>query len=109
MKATISEADFTRQVLDLARLLGWRTAHFRPGMMRSGKWVTPVQGDGKGFPDLVLVRGPVLLFVELKVGRNKITFEQGMWLAAFKRAGQRALLWTPADWPDIEKVLRGDS
>lgn len=55
----ISEAAFTRLVLDLAKLKGWRTAHFRTAQNGRGQYRTPVAGDGKGFPDLVLVRpGP---------------------------------------------------
>jgi hypothetical protein len=52
----ITEAAFLRQVLDLAKLRGWRTAHFRPAQTSRG-WRTAVQGDGAGFPDLVGRRG----------------------------------------------------
>jgi hypothetical protein len=50
-----SEASFLEQIIDLAHLFGWRVAHFRAARTFSG-WRTPVQGDGKGFPDLVLCR-----------------------------------------------------
>lgn len=74
----VTEAQFQRQVLQLAVLTGWRTAHFRPAQNSRGEWRTAVAGDGKGFPDLVLVRETVL-FVELKVGRNKLTTDQVEW------------------------------
>ena len=59
------EDDWQRQVVDLARLRGWRVAHFRPARTERG-WRTPVEADGAGFPDLLLVRGAQLLAVELK-------------------------------------------
>lgn len=107
----ISEAEFQRQVLQLAKLCGWRRAHFRPGLTQSGRWVTPVQGDGQGFPDLVLVhpgRG-LLLFVELKTDKGRETTEQRAWLEALARAGARAETWRPRDWPHIERVLKGEA
>lgn len=100
----ISEAEFQRQVIQFARLRGWRTAHFRPGLTRAGRWATAVQGDGAGFPDLVLVRDRVL-FAELKVRGRLPTAEQVAWLKALQSAGAEAYLWRETDWPEIEKVL----
>lgn len=109
MKSTYTEAAFTRDVLHLAKLRGWRRAHFRPGMDRRGKWKTAVQGDGAGFPDLVLIRVwpavPAMLVAELKVGRNKKTTAQSEWLIAFANAGVAAYTWYPSDWDEIEKTL----
>jgi len=49
----ISEADFQTRVIDLARQLGWRVAHFRKTRVQrkdgSTFWETPVAADGKGF------------------------------------------------------------
>lgn len=102
----LTEAQFLRQVLQLAKLHGWRTAHFRPGMRRSGKWETAVQGDGKGFPDLILVKGARLLAVELKVGTRQPTPEQQGWLAALRQVpGVYDQVWYPDDWPWIEATL----
>ena len=65
-RVKVKEATLQRQVLNLARLTGWRSAHFRPAQNQRGKWRTAVSGDGAGFPDLVLAREDRLLFVELK-------------------------------------------
>jgi hypothetical protein len=73
-------------------------------MTQSGRWITPVQGDGKGFPDLVLVKG-IVVFAETKVPPNKATPEQLIWLERLRKAGQQAYLWTPEDWPQIEEVI----
>lgn len=100
-----TEAGFTAAVIQFARLYGWRVAHFRPARTAKG-WRTSVQGDGAGFPDLVLIRGDVLVVAELKCGANRPTPEQAVWLAAFRSAGIRAHVWYPDDWPTIEDVLR---
>ncbi len=101
----ITEAQFLRQVEQLAKLRGWRTFHTRPAMTAKGRWLTAVSGSGVGFPDLLLVRGEVLLFVELKVGKNKPTADQLEWLDALQGAGVRAEVWRPEMWQDIEKRL----
>lgn len=103
----MTEAEFTRQVLELAKLRGWKSAHFRPAQTKRG-WRTAVQGDGKGFPDLVLVRQREpkgVLVAELKVVKGVLRPEQTAWLIAFEAAGVPAFIWTPRDWGEIERIL----
>ena len=102
----ITEEEFTNQVLEMARLRGWRSAHFRPARTKTG-WKTAVAGDGKGFPDLFLVRRKTghKLVAELKVPPNKCSPEQEEWLADFEAVGIPAYTWTPADFDEIERVL----
>ena len=102
----LTEAEFTRDVIRYANLFGWSCAHFRAAQSQSGRWLTAVQGQGKGFPDLVLVKKDRLLVAELKVGRNKTTLEQQQWLSRFELAGVPAFTWRPDDWPEIERTLR---
>ena len=104
----IRESEFTTMVLKLAKLRGWKTAHFRPGLNRRGKWSTAVQGDGAGWPDLFAVHERHRPFAaELKVGKNKTTPEQVAWLNAMRKAGIRTFVWTEKSWADIEAVLEG--
>lgn len=103
-QATVTEAGFTYTVIQYARLQGWRVCHFRPAMTSKG-WRTAVQGDGKGFPDLVLCRRGVLIFAELKVGSRKLTVEQQYWLGALAMTGHLATVWYPDQWDEIERVL----
>ncbi len=105
---TISEAAFQRQVLAYARLHRWLSAHFRPALTKSGKWITAVQGDGAGFPDLVLVKDRVI-FVELKAERGQLTDAQNLWFVWLKCAGAEVYLWRPSDWPEIERILGGET
>ena len=94
----VSESDFTRQVIALAELFGWLAFH--PIPLRTAKgWVTGTQGTA-GFPDLTLAKRGRVILAELKVGRNKPTPAQTRWIEA-----SGAYLWTPNDWPEIERVL----
>lgn len=102
----ISEASFQSQVIQLARLYGWRVVHFRPAQVRSGKWVTPMIGD-PGFPDLVLARPNPgdLIIAELKRPGGRISDGQRVWLDALARAGAEAYLWEPKDLDRIKTRL----
>ena len=100
-----SEAGFQSAILDLAQLQGWKVCHFsdsrRPGP--HGQWV----GDSgaRGWPDLVLVRGDVILFRELKSEKGRLTPHQQAWLEALQQAGQDAQVWRPSDWNAIQQTL----
>lgn len=108
MSLTIrTEADFTAWTIAQARRAGWIVAHFRPARTASGSWSTPVQGDGKGYPDLTAAhphRRP--LFVELKMPGKKPTREQARWLdtlAATEAAD--VAVWYPTELEAIRTWL----
>ena len=100
------EAEFQAQVMQLAKLRGWRSAHFRRSRTKTG-WSTAVAGDGVGWPDLFLVRATTgqKLAAELKVPPNKVTPEQTQWLSDMEACGIPAFVWCPKDWDEIETVL----
>jgi hypothetical protein len=102
----LTEADFLGQVIELAHLLGWRVAHFRPAWTGRG-WRTPVQGDGAGFPDLLLVRRDRLIAAELKreVG-GVVSEDQRRWLRDMDAAGLETAIWRPSDFAAITEALR---
>jgi hypothetical protein len=100
----ISEADFQKQVIDLAHVRGWRVAHFRPARVTvKGKetYRTAMAGD-IGFPDLVLARRGCVLHVELKREDGKLSADQEKWSQAI---GATSYLWRPSDWKHIEAIL----
>jgi hypothetical protein len=105
LAAAITERGLQDYVVTAAQLLGWRVHHCRPGMDRSGRWSTPVQGD-PGWPDLVLCRER-LVVAELKREHGRVTAEQAAWIAAFRAAGVEAHVWRPSDLPRIERLLQG--
>lgn len=102
----MTERELTDQMIALARLTGWRSFHVRQARTKES-WRTPVQGDGKGFPDLLLLRGGSMIVAELKVGKNALTYEQEAWLGAFQQVEEvRAYTWRDEDWNKVEKTLR---
>jgi hypothetical protein len=104
---TVSEESFLGQVLEYARLFGWRCFHARPAETARGVR-TAVQGDGVGFPDLVLVHPHHgVLVAELKREAGKLKPEQERWIADFRAAGVAAYVWRPSDWSRITQILSG--
>lgn len=103
----VTERELQFAVIECAQLLGYRVAHFRPAQTSKG-WRTPVEADGAGWPDLVLVRGPRLIFAELKSATGKLSPAQEEWKDTLERAGQTVYVWRPADWLHgaVEAVLR---
>lgn len=93
----MTEDHLLKAVLDMARMLGITTAHFRPALSQSGRWHTAVAGDGKGFPDLVLVGRGGILYRELKTEKGRLSPEQVVWLRTLNSAGADAGIWRPAD------------
>ena len=87
----MTEAQFQRQVCDLADRLGWTWWHQRISI-----------GTREGFPDLLLLRHGRVLAAELKAGRYKTTPEQRKALRRFMDAGAEAVLWRPTPAPPKE-------
>ena len=103
-----SEAEFSKHVIKLAHEYGWTVARFhRLPVPRNGKtqWRTPVGADGKGFPDLTLVRER-LLFAELKLAPGKPDVNQQAWLDKLTAAGCEAYCWNDRGLDQIEETLR---
>lgn len=100
-----TEAQFQSQILQLARIQGWRVFGVAPALTSAGRHLTPFLADGKGWPDLFMVKEARVLAPELKVGRNKPTPEQLAWIAALRGAGIPSDVWYPRDWDRIEELL----
>ncbi len=106
----VSESQLQSAVIKLAQTLGWLTFHARPAQAKNGRWLTPVQGDGAGFPDCLFLRGSRIVVAELKTDRerSRVSEAQKAWLEAFPEAGAETFVWTPAAWRagEVEEVLR---
>lgn len=96
-----SEREWMRTIGDALDYNGWRYIHHRPARRKSGKWTTPTEGNSaKGFPDLVCVRPPRVLWIEVKTDRGRPTPEQTDWIDTLVASGQEAyVLHFPRDWP----------
>lgn len=106
------ETAWQDQVLGLADLGGWATFHpghgghgsrhdgtHRPTLMQTK--------TGKGFPDLILVRGPDLLIRELKTDKGRLSPEQRVWIGRLEAAGVDVAIWRPKDINEVrERLLR---
>lgn len=102
----MTEAELMNAIIEAARLLSWKCAHFRAARTAGG-WRTPLQADAKGWPDLVMVRDRVV-FAEVKVGRGRLSAEQEAWFGWLEAAGCELYLWREHDWLEgrIDQVLR---
>ena len=94
-----SEDGFLGWVRDLARRRPvadrWRTYH----TLRS-------KGSEPGFPDLILVRPPRLIFAELKSDRGRLTKAQREWRADLEACGVEVYTWRPSERSQVEDILR---
>lgn len=97
----ISEKEFQAQVIELARLFGFRVYH-----------TFDSRRSAKGFPDLVLVHPrdhdkgfARVIFAELKSERGKLSGEQKEWIALLRQTILEVYIWRPSDWPKIQTIL----
>jgi hypothetical protein len=93
----VTEKQLQAQVVQLAHLSGWRCYHTHDS-----------RRSAPGFPDLVLVRPPRCLFVELKTTTGRLRPEQAAWLEALAEVERapETFLWRPGDFGDIQSTLR---
>ncbi len=92
----ITERQWQRQVVDLAKTLGWACYH-----TTFSKW------SESGWPDLAMARPPRLLLVELKSEKGKVTPAQQRWLELLEAcSGVEVHLWRPSDLERIVGILR---
>jgi hypothetical protein len=89
-----TEKQFQGAVREYAQALGYRDY-----------CVWNSQHSPPGWPDLVLLRPPRALFVELKSAKGKVSVAQKETLALLEACGLETHTWWPNDWEEIEKVL----
>lgn len=91
----LSEDEFMRQVVEFAKMCGWRVYHTHDS-----------RRSESGFPDLILVKGRTILAWELKVEPNTASAAQDAWIDALRHAGVDARVVYPRHWDSIEEELR---
>jgi hypothetical protein len=101
----VTETEFQEQVVELARLLGWRSMHVRRSIGKGRRWTTAT--SCAGWPDLTLwdPRAGGVLFVELKADRGVVSLDQLEVHASLRAAGADVRVWRPADWDEVEATL----
>lgn len=97
------EAQWQKDVIDYAHLMGWYVAHFRTAQ-QGKRYITPVGADGRGFPDLVLVRERVV-YAELKAPGKYPEPHQRVWHEKLRAAGAELYVWRPEHIEEMTRVL----
>lgn len=96
------ESTLAELVIDLIHCYGLKVAHFRTTQMLrcdgSVRHLTPVQGDGTGFPDLLIGGGWRVEARELKSWTGVLSAEQVVWLDVLAASGAGIGVWTPLEW-----------
>ena len=89
MAQRVSEKEWMATVVETAMTLGWSVYHTYDS-----------RRSAAGFPDLVLAREPLLMFVELKTdyASSQLTDGQKRWLKLLANCGQACYVWRPSDW-----------
>jgi hypothetical protein len=96
----VPEKEFQKWMQDYAGSQQWKWHHvFHPKYAPAG------------FPDLVLMRPPELMFIELKSHSTyaKVSASQLEWLNGLEACNVEAHLWTPSDIPEILVRLKRPS
>ena len=102
-----SEAEFQHSVTELATLWGWRVLHIRRSIDgHDGRWRTTT--SIAGWPDILAWRPGQVIAAELKSEAGRLTRQQKDVLASLADAGIECFVWRPADWAQLESVLRPD-
>lgn len=95
----VDERTFQEAVIEAASLYGWRVYHTYDSRRSTA-----------GFPDLVLVKPPLLVVVELKTERGQATRAQLEWLHDLEECDTIVVdLWRPSDFDDAIEILAGKS
>jgi hypothetical protein len=110
LPAGCTEADYLERIIEYARSHGWLVAHFRPARVKRGgeeTYETPVAADGKGFPDLVMLRDGQIVVIEAKRNAKlKPRPDQQRWLKAWQKVpGAIVRVASPETWSEVQKVL----
>lgn len=95
MRPDVSEKELQSQIVQLAKLQGWRVQFTWSSVHSPAGW-----------PDLILCRPPVLLAFELKSAKGRVTAEQQRWLDDLTACGVPAFVLRPADWDQIVSLLK---
>lgn len=95
----MTEKSWQQLVIDLAVTYGWTVYH-----------TFDSRKSQPGFPDLVLVRGERLLFVELKREGAQLRLDQQAWAKALDAIVAANVTverhtWRPSDWPTVQEAL----
>lgn len=105
---SISEKVYQEQITDLATLYGWKWRHFkdsRKEVKRGGRSFFVGDADAAGWPDLVLVRPPEFIVIEVKKELGVVSPEQEEWLGLLDACGVETMVARPSDFDEVARRL----
>ena len=99
----INEKAFQTIVIATARENGWLVYH-----------TFDSRKSEPGYPDLCMIKDGVIMFVELKTDKGKVTTAQRQWIERLIRHQYHCEnlvveIWRPHIWEEKKKLLIGDS
>ena len=101
-----SEADLREQVFKLANMYEWGIVYHRNSQGDTA-WLPDLERKkSKGWPDLILVRPPRFLVVELKTDKGGVEKLQKVWLELLRQCPIEVYLWRPENLQEIANLLR---
>ena len=100
---SITESELQKNIIELAELRGWAVVHINDSRAQRAT----------GFPDLLMIRRPRIVWAELKrepnAGghKNEPTDIQQWWIEELQACGAEVYVWRPSDGMSsaIDKVL----
>lgn len=100
----ISEREFQRSVISLARMTGWVVDHTPPMRNMGGDIYT---GGLTGKTDLVLfsLNGKGIIYAELKTETGRLSEAQKRFADIIRGNGAEYYLWRPSDMDSIKERL----
>jgi hypothetical protein len=117
---TAAQAGLTGEMIasttqDMCQRLGLKVARFPKALVTyprdpRPRWLSPVQGDGKGWLDMLIIDplGGGVLVREAKGDKETLTAEQRDWIGWWQANGFDVDVWRPADLRSgrIERELK---
>ena len=95
VSVTVSEAAFMDTILQAAEIYGWWAYHTHDSRRSTA-----------GFPDLVLIKPPRVIFLEVKSETGRLSRAQADVLAMLEAVGYvRSGVVRPSDWEQIVEWL----
>ncbi len=95
-------------ILEVATRFRWKSSHFgAPMRFAPGRKAPVPDRRASGFPDIVAVRAPRLIFAECKSDSRYLRAEQREWQDVLQAIPQvETYVWRPRDRDAIEAALR---
>jgi len=91
----LTEAELQATIIDTAELAGWLVYHDHDSRLNPA-----------GLPDLILVKPPRVVFLELKSDKGRVRPDQQIWLDALEQCDTlTSALVRPDDLPTVIEYL----